>query len=120
MNNDVTTAILLAAQRMGISTAGWSWALSGYTPSTSILVIDDGNTNAKVGTYVPGLGAVLQVRGGTDTAITKTDYVLNLTIRVTSNNGIYFESQWQSFSDQVFSILSIQYNVKFRSSVTIS
>ncbi|KAE9553298.1 hypothetical protein FO519_003464 [Halicephalobus sp. NKZ332] len=121
MNNDVTAGILLAAQKLGINTMGWRWTLNGYSPTTPINVVDSTNTTGALpGTYVPGLGAVLQLRGGAAGAITYTDYILDLTIRVTSNNGAYFQSQWQSFADQVFSILSIQYNVKFRSAVTIS
>lgn len=108
----------MAAQQSGVSTSGWSWDISGYNPTTSIKVIDDPNTEP--GTYVPGLGAVLQIRGGTTEAITKTDYTVSMTIRVTSGALIVSQGEWETFAQRVGNILSMYYNFILRSSITVS
>jgi hypothetical protein len=122
MNNSINAAILSATQKLGISTIGMSWTISGFNPQ-SMYIVDDLQVGTNVnlaGSYIPGLGAVLYKRGTYDatTKYPRLDYVEHLTINVRST-GLYFKSQWQTLSDRVFNYLSIYEKVKFRSPVTI-
>jgi hypothetical protein len=123
MNNSINAAILSATQKLGISTIGMSWTISGFNPQ-SMYILDDSQVLAQTtlaGSYIPGLGAVLYKRGAYDatTKYPRLDYVEHLTINVRST-GLYFKNQWQTLSDRVFNYLSIYEKVKFRSPVTIT
>lgn len=144
MKNNIDGAVLNAAQKLGYSTIGMTWTITGYNPQ-SMYVIDDSQIaalttappGAFVGSYAPGLGAVLSKRGTfepTSKTYAVVDYFEHLTINV-RGSGLYTKSQWQTFAgkffvtvilkiinllDQVFNYLTIYEKVRFRGPVTIN
>uniref|UniRef100_A0AC34G4S6 Uncharacterized protein n=1 Tax=Panagrolaimus sp. ES5 TaxID=591445 RepID=A0AC34G4S6_9BILA len=123
MKNAIDGAILTAAQKLGYSTIGLTWTITGYNPQM-MWIVDDSQipaaSTAYAGSYVPGLGAVISKRGAfANGAYAILDYMEHLTINV-RGSALYSKSQWQTFADQVFTRLSIYDKVRFRSTVTIS
>uniref|UniRef100_A0A914ZF77 Uncharacterized protein n=1 Tax=Panagrolaimus superbus TaxID=310955 RepID=A0A914ZF77_9BILA len=120
MKNAIDGAILTAAQKLGYSTIGMTWTISGYNPQM-MWIVDTAIVTGYEGSYVPGLGAVISRRGAFVAATTSyplTEFSEHLTINV-RGTGLYTKSQWQTFADQVFTRLSIYDRVRFRGPVTI-
>uniref|UniRef100_A0AC34GF79 Uncharacterized protein n=1 Tax=Panagrolaimus sp. ES5 TaxID=591445 RepID=A0AC34GF79_9BILA len=124
MKNAFDGAILTAAQKLGYSTIGMTWTITGYNPQM-MWVVDSTQANKAPldgysGSYIPGLGAVISQRGAyVNTAYVVTDFCVKVTVNV-RGSGVYSMSQWQTFSDQVFNRLTIYNKVRFCSPVTIT
>ena len=124
MNNAINSAILISANKLGYSTIGMTWTVTGYT-AEQMWIVDDAKASVAgyENSYVPGLGAVLQKRGaaiGATTPVTyqKTDVAIPMTITVRAP-GLYTKSQWQYLADQVSNYLSIREKVRFLTEVTV-
>uniref|UniRef100_A0A7E4V4E4 C1q domain-containing protein n=1 Tax=Panagrellus redivivus TaxID=6233 RepID=A0A7E4V4E4_PANRE len=120
----IDNAIFYALREVGYSSVGWSWTISGYNPTSILVVADSDTTNAVGGTYVPTLPGsrattVYAVRTGTAAPYGKTDYVNSLTVAV-KGPTFYYESAWNDLANYVFNRLTIENGVKFWSGITIA
>ncbi|KHJ87726.1 hypothetical protein OESDEN_12493, partial [Oesophagostomum dentatum] len=75
MKNDIDGAILKALNKLGVSSQGTTWEVSGYTPQNCLIRGDSSQQGWRaVGTCVPQIGAVTAIRTVADSN-TGTDNV---------------------------------------------
>ncbi|RCN24434.1 hypothetical protein ANCCAN_29869, partial [Ancylostoma caninum] len=117
MQNDIDAAILKSLNKLGVSSQGTTWQMSGYTPQNCLIRTDGQAGWRAVGTCVPQIGAVTAIRTVADSD-TGTSNIQKGTLRVTTSL-LVTRSQWNYIASEVYNQLNVYSKVYFTTPITL-
>ncbi|KAL6724881.1 hypothetical protein Aduo_019728 [Ancylostoma duodenale] len=117
MQNDIDAAILKSLNKLGVSSQGTKWEMSGYTPQNCLIRTDGQAGWRAVGTCVPQIGAVTAIRTVADSD-TGTANLQKGTLRVTTSL-LVTRSQWNYIASEVYNQLNVYSKVYFTTPITL-